>query len=35
VHMTQAVRVEVTLDGSGWAPPGTPVDLVLRTTAGR
>ena len=29
VHMTQTVRVTVTLDNDGWAPPGTPVDLIL------
>ncbi len=32
VHMTKAVRVVITLDGGGWAPPGTPVDIRIEKT---
>lgn len=31
VHMTRAVLVTITLDGSGIAPAGTPVDITLPT----
>jgi multidrug efflux pump subunit AcrA (membrane-fusion protein) len=31
VHMTNTVRVTVTLDNGAWAPPGTPVDLTIAT----
>lgn len=31
VHMTRAVRVTITLDGGGWAPPGTPADVTILT----
>lgn len=32
VHMTLTTRITVTLDDGGWAPPGTPVDLIIDTT---
>lgn len=32
VHMTQTVQITVTLENGGWAPPGTPVDLVIDTS---
>ena len=35
VHMTRTVRVTITLDEGDWAPPGTPVDVVLHTSAQR
>jgi multidrug resistance efflux pump len=35
VHMTQTVRVRITLDKGGWAPPGTPVDVRIKTNSGR
>lgn len=34
VHMTETVRITVTLDKGAWAPPGTPVDLVVDTSNG-
>ncbi|TLM68390.1 MAG: HlyD family efflux transporter periplasmic adaptor subunit, partial [Actinobacteria bacterium] len=34
VHMTRVVRVTVTIDDGGWAPPGTPVDVTLLTGSG-
>jgi multidrug efflux pump subunit AcrA (membrane-fusion protein) len=34
-HMTEAVRVSITLDNGGWAPPGTPVDIRIKTNTGR
>jgi HlyD family secretion protein len=35
VHMTRAVRVTITLDEGKGAPPGTPVDIVVRTGQSR
>jgi HlyD family secretion protein len=35
VHMTRAVRVTITLDQGETAPPGTPVDIVVRTGQSR
>lgn len=35
VHMTRAVKVTITLDDGQWAPPGTPVDVVIHTNASR
>jgi hypothetical protein len=31
VHMTRAVRVTVSLDGSSTVPYGTPVDITIHT----
>jgi multidrug resistance efflux pump len=35
VHMTKAVRVTISLDEGDWAPPGTPVDVLIDTTEAR
>jgi multidrug resistance efflux pump len=35
VHMTKTVRVTISLDEGDWAPPGTPVDVLLDTTEAR
>jgi hypothetical protein len=35
VHMTQTIKVRITLDKGGWAPPGTPVDVRIKTNSGR
>ena len=35
VHMTRAVRVTITLDGGTAPPPGTPVDIIVRTGQNR
>jgi multidrug resistance efflux pump len=35
VHMTRAVRVTIELDAGQTAPPGTPVDVEIRTGAAR
>jgi multidrug resistance efflux pump len=32
VHMTKTIRVTITLDDGAWAPPGTPVDVLIDTT---
>ena len=35
VHMTRAVKVTIALDNDGWAPPGTPVDIVIDSKRNR
>ncbi len=35
VHMTKTVRVTITLDDGAWAPPGTPVDVLIDTTTSK
>jgi multidrug resistance efflux pump len=32
VHMTKTVRVTIVLDEGAWAPPGTPVDVLIDTS---
>jgi multidrug resistance efflux pump len=35
VHMTQTVLARITLDEGAWAPPGTPVDVRIKTDSAR